>query len=70
MNTTERPEQAAVVTGSDTPTQQLCPYVTRPFPDCHCVEITSLTIPFVLTYCNGNQLTCEIYRRNSTDDEG
>jgi hypothetical protein len=68
MDTTELSEKTETVTGSPVPLGQLCPYFTRPFPDCYCTDITSLKIPFVLRYCNGNQLTCDIYRRNSGEN--
>lgn len=57
-----------VVEYSDRSPETLCRYFLRPFPECHCKEITSLSIPFVLKYCNGNQLTCDIYLRNSEKD--
>lgn len=69
MNTMEILEGADTAMSSDVPTKQLCPYFTSPFPDCYCVEMTSLKIPFVLKYCNGDQFACEIYQHNSEENK-
>ncbi|NVN93546.1 MAG: hypothetical protein HXX11_23515 [Desulfuromonadales bacterium] len=67
MNKTEKPDQADII--SDTSTEKLCPFFKRPFPDCHCVNLTSRKIPSVLKYCNGNQFDCKIYLRKTDSNE-
>lgn len=55
IDTDARPEVSA---------EHLCPYFRTPFPDCYCFNLTSLQIPFVLKYCNGNHSSCDIYIRH------
>lgn len=63
MNTTKIPEHS--LTPTDTKQKDICPFLHRPFPDCRCINMTSLDIPYVLEYCNGNQQECEIYLHNN-----
>jgi len=61
MNTMAIPEQS--VPPPVVKQKELCPFFHRPFHDCRCVNMTSVDIPFVLKYCNGNQRECKIYLR-------
>lgn len=62
MNKMEMSDQAD--TPPDIEPEQLCPYFSSPFPNCYCVNMTSLDIPFVLKYCHGAQSNCKIYLSN------
>jgi len=47
----------------------LCPYITKPFSDCYCFQISSQKIPLALTFCGGNHQQCEIFQRHTVLDE-
>lgn len=47
---------------------ELCPFFSHPFPNCRCVNITSIDIPFVLEYCYGNYQECRIYSHNKLSE--
>lgn len=52
----------------------LCPYYTRPRPDCFCRQLNGETIPRVIAFCDGHYYLCPVYRRarppRTGDDEG
>jgi hypothetical protein len=39
-----------------------CPYLTMPFPDCYCMNLSSQNIARMLVYCSENYFSCLIYR--------
>ena len=38
-----------------------CVYLSKPFPECYCLNMTSFKIFKMLAYCNGDFRFCVIY---------
>jgi len=51
------------------PAKRLCPFFSRPFPDCHCVNMTSLDIPQMLKYCHGHHSDCTVFLSHTRENE-
>ena len=46
----------------------ICPFVRKPFSNCHCFHMTSRNIDSAIHYCVSNFKTCEIFRIESRKD--
>jgi len=40
-----------------------CTFMERQFPECYCVNISSMKIPKMLAFCAGEYKSCRIYRK-------
>jgi hypothetical protein len=47
---------------------KMCPVLPDPEPDCYCLDLTSMKIPYAVKYCLRDFRECDIYQRvfNST----
>ena len=47
---------------------KMCPVLPDPEPDCYCLDLTSMKIPYAVKYCQRDFRECDIYQRvfNST----
>lgn len=45
--------------------RKLCPYISNPFSDCYCVNITSDKIPNAVMLCGGSYAICKVFLRNN-----
>jgi hypothetical protein len=43
--------------------EETCPVLDDPAPDCYCLNLTSLTIPKAVQYCLRDFRKCPIYKR-------
>ncbi|BCS55087.1 hypothetical protein GSbR_18680 [Geobacter sp. SVR] len=44
-----------------------CKHLKKPFPECYCMNISSIKIAKILSYCASDYESCHIYRtRNET----
>lgn len=50
-------------TKADAPKASRCPLVDNPLAECYCVVLTSLKIPNIIAYCQGNYENCETYQQ-------
>ena len=42
---------------------KMCPLLDDPQPNCYCIDMTSMTIPYAVKYCLRDFRKCDIYRR-------
>ena len=42
---------------------KVCPFLSRPFSECYCLNISGANIPRIIEYCNGNFTGCWVYCR-------
>lgn len=59
-NNTAAPASAPPAEGTRSPR---CPLVDHPLAECYCVVLTSLKIPNVIAYCQGDYENCETYQQ-------
>jgi hypothetical protein len=45
-----------------------CVYLQKPFPDCYCMNLSSLNIPKVLAFCNRAYRSCPIYCQRTAEN--
>jgi hypothetical protein len=45
--------------------KKLCPFISTPHKNCHCIDMNSLKTRDALYYCSGDFDKCEIYVRHS-----
>jgi len=43
--------------------EQSCPVLDKPDPDCYCLNLTSLNIPKAVQFCLRDFRDCPIYKR-------
>jgi len=41
----------------------VCRFVMKPFPECYCYAISSVTIPNMVNFCGNDFESCPIYRK-------
>ena len=41
---------------------RMCPILDDPQPNCYCMDMTSMKIPYAVKYCLRGFRECEIYR--------
>lgn len=44
-------------------TDRMCPVLENPEPDCYCLDMTSIKIPYAVKYCLRDFRECGIYQR-------
>jgi len=42
---------------------KMCPILDDPQPNCYCIDMTSMKIPYAVKYCLRDFRECEIYQR-------
>ena len=42
---------------------KMCPILDDPQPNCYCIDMTSMKIPYAVKYCLRDFRTCDIYQR-------
>ena len=42
---------------------KMCPILADPLPECYCIDMTSMKIPYAIKYCLFEYKDCDIYRR-------
>jgi hypothetical protein len=42
---------------------KMCPLLENPAPDCYCIDLTSLKIPYAVKYCLRDFRECDIFQR-------
>ena len=47
---------------------EICPFVRKPFSNCHCFNMTSRNIDSAIHYCVNQFKACEIFRFESRKD--
>ena len=49
---------------------KMCPILDYPQPNCYCIDMTSMKIPYAVKYCLRDFRECEIYQTtNNTQHE-
>ncbi|MEE4263842.1 MAG: hypothetical protein V2I56_14210 [Desulfobacteraceae bacterium] len=46
---------------------EMCPLLMDPDPDCYCLDLSSLKIPYAIKYCLHDFRECDIYQRVFND---
>lgn len=46
----------------------ICPFVRKPFSNCHCFNMTSRNIDSAIHYCVNQYKACEIFRFECKND--
>ena len=47
---------------------KMCPVLDDPQPNCYCMDMTSMTIPYAVKYCLRDFRACKIYQSVSKKD--
>jgi len=42
---------------------KMCPILNNPQPNCYCIDMTSMKIPYAVKYCLQDFRQCDIYQR-------
>ena len=50
---------------TDSQQSGLCGFLTKPFPECYCMHMSSMNIPKILQFCAGEYKLCLIYRQHA-----
>lgn len=51
------------------PQAQVCKFLRKPFPGCYCRNISSMSIPKIISVCGGEFRLCPIYCREKGRNE-
>ena len=46
----------------------LCSYLTEPFPECYCKQLSSANIPKIIRFCAGDFKLCGVYLNHGADN--